>query len=241
MRKIIYISFFIYINLFGAGHQAYSIESNNPLHVHYNVDEPIIFGFNFFVKKAGVIAEKNIKIQKTLLPKGVVLIVGSKKAKGVLTVVNEKGDNYLIVFAPGGKNSSFNIVDENYQIQKTKTQSIEKIGTKVERDMQYLIKNISLGKVPKGYSSVYSPTVVKAKNNQGRVDYILNRYKRYIGQKYVVDLWSGINLSDREIFLKADDFYTKGILAISFDKDIVKALGKFNIIIVINKVSLLKR
>jgi len=238
--KIIYISFFMCINLFGAG-KVYNIESNNPLHVRYNTDEPIIFGFNFFVKKAGVIAEKNIKIQKTLLPKGVVLIVGNKKAKGVLTVVNEKGDNYLIAFAPGGKSSFFNLVDENYQIQNTKTQSIEKIGTKVEGDIQYLIKSISLGEVPKGFSVVYSPTTVKAKNKKGKIGYVLDRYKRYVGQKYVIDLWNGLNLSDKEIFLNPDDYYTKGILAISFDKDIVKALGKFNIIIVINKVSLLKK
>jgi len=224
-----------------ASNNNYNIRPNIPIHIKYKAGEPLVFGFNFFIKKAGVIADAGTKIKKTLLPKSVVVIIESKKkTKAVLTVVNDKGDSYLVVFSSGGDNDYFNIIDENYQIQTTSTEGIEKVSSRVEKDIRYLVKTVSLGKEPKGFYTVFSPFTVKAKDKNHHIAYILKRDRRYIGEKYVVDVWSGYNMENKILFLSAEDFYTKGIMAISFNKDKVKPLDKFNIIIIIDKASLLK-
>ena len=69
-------------------------------------------------------------------------------------------------------------------------------------------------------------------------DFILERNKRFIGKKYIADIWMGLNTTDKTIYIDEEEFYTKGILAVAIEKNKIVANESFYLILILNKSSI---
>ena len=215
------------------------IEKNVPVSIQYKAGKPIAVSFNFFVKKAGIIQKGGGDVENHLLPKGLILIPEKETSQGILTVVNDIGNTYIIEFAPGGGDSAFSFEDPIYEFNHQPTLSPKPVSSNIVRECNSLVRRIVRGKSIKGYILLNAPLTINIREKgSDDIAMVLNRTKRFAGKKYIVEQWIGKNVSPAPKYIDPEDYYTRGIIAISPSQRYVDPQESFDLIIVINKATL---
>jgi len=103
--------------------------------------------------------------------------------------------------------------------------------TSHEKIIVDLIRGIYNNRIPEGYSY-----------RVGTLDYVTNgleliQVKSYIGNAYKVEEWIVKNLTNKDIVLYPQMFYTKGIYAISFENNLLKKHSSVRMFIVAKNIS----
>lgn len=239
MRKIALI-LCVAISLFA---EQVKISKNVPVDITFYKNLPVIALFNFDVKSVSPLTRDKDAIKVSPMQKGFVLIpTQSKSTSGVLIIKNDKDENYIVNYKTINKLSedttkTIEFTDPLYVIKHTQTAKVEITSSSNMAEIKRLIKNVILAeagreKHVKGYSKVEVKKEIVAK------DFSLMSNIRFVGSKFIVDVWRGINTQNHEISLYEPDFYTKGIIAISLSSNRMLPNEEFSLITIINKSTL---
>lgn len=192
-----------------------------------------ILNFPFVVKTAKVISDVPENFQTKA--EGTTIIVmpttETKIEKADLLVTSRDDYTFIIEMKTGGKERVF-----NFTTNKTSTPTIEQEkfeSGKIDNDMKRLLKSAMLEQKIPGYKQLEIKRFFHTKDLLMQKDYILD------GGKYRVEKWFIQNKSDSEtLVLDEGNFYTKGILAISFESQKIAPNSISTMWLVINKSSL---
>ena len=210
------------------------IIKNNPVKIKVDTTKPLSLNFNFNIKKVNILTNEEDDTQTVLVDKGLLIIFKKADISGQIIVTNQLGNSYIVYFENDGKESLFNFIDNIFEYNEKKTVKIKAKVTIVQNEIQRIVKKILLKQKLNGFSLINSPQTITAK------DFVLERDKRYIGKKYIVDVWVGMNNSAEEIFIEEEEFYTKGIIAIAIEKNNIKSGEMFYLISILNKSSIIQ-
>lgn len=227
IKKIIVLMIFGFSSLLQCAD--FKISKNNPQKIKVDTSKPLSLNFNFNIKKVNVLTNNDKDTKTVLLDKGLLMIFKKIEVDGQIVVTNMSGDSYIIYFEHNGNENVFNFIDPIFQYNHEKTEKIKSKVTVVENDIEQIIKKILNKKKLGGFTLINSSQTIQAK------DFFIQRDKRYLGKKYIIDVWVGVNSSNRPIHLDEEEFYTKGILAIALEKNNINVGETFYLISVINK------
>lgn len=227
IKKIIVLMIFVLSSLLQCAD--FKISKNNPQKIKVDTSKPLSLNFNFNIKKVNVLTNNDKDTKTVLLDKGLLMIFKKIEVDGQIVVTNMSGDSYIIYFEHNGNENVFNFIDPIFQYNHEKTEKIKSKVTVVENDIEQIIKKILNKKKLGGFTLINSSQTIQAK------DFFIQRDKRYLGKKYIIDVWVGVNSSNRPIHLDEEEFYTKGILAIALEKNNINVGETFYLISVINK------
>lgn len=192
-----------------------------------------IFNFPFVVKSAKIIAETPDNFQTKAEGTAIVVMptTDTRTEKADLLVTSRDDYTFIIEIRTGSNERVF-----NFTTNKTSTPSIEQEkfeSGKIDNDMKKLLKSAMLEKKIPGYKMMEVKRFFHTKDLLMQKDYVLD------GGKYRVEKWFLQNKSDVDtIVLDEGNFYTKGILAISFETPKIQPNKITTMWLVINKSSL---
>ncbi|OQX85164.1 MAG: hypothetical protein B6D63_02830 [Candidatus Latescibacteria bacterium 4484_7] len=238
MRKTVFAVLMAAVALAGSP-ETMTIEKNVPVKIRYLAGKPFVLAFNFVIAKTGKLMRSGDGVSVHTMPKSIIVIPDQQGAEGILTIVNEKGNSYIVQFEPGGDKSAFVFEDPVYEFNYKPTLKVRNVSTVVERECNILVKKVVLGKKMKGYTMLTAPLTVQIPEiDTAKTALVLERKRRYSGKKYIVEYWEGKNVSDSPKYIEPEDFYTKGIIAISPSQRRVDVGESFNMVFVVNKATL---
>ncbi len=153
----------------------------------------------------------------------------STKEKASVVIWSEDGYNYLLNITPDGKEQYWNLTSNRVHKSNEKAQKFE--TGRVDKDIKKLIKFATKGNIP-GYKKI----PMNRKFNTR--DFIIEKKVAFDGPKYRVEKWYLQNKRGVGIQLDYGSFYTKGIIAISFENSYVKPHKVARMYVVINKATI---
>jgi len=151
-----------------------------------------------------------------------------------LVVWSTKGNAFLIKLNATGKEQKFTL--SSNQVEKVTPLAAKRFETgRIERDIKKIMKKVILGEKVPGYKKV------EVKKGFDTPDLYMQKQFFYDGGKYRVEEWFLKNKTLDKLVLDYENFYTNGILAISFEKRnlLPGQIGKMWIIV--NKATIIDR
>ena len=201
----------------------------HPIVVHLKNNEMNVLNFPFVIQDVKLASETPEDFKITAKYKSLVITptVVTYKEKGDLLVWSATGQPFLIKIDAQPKGDQvFNFVSNSYK--KSLPLQAQQFETgRIEKDIRALMKKAILGEKIPGY------TFVSVKRKFFTPDLVLQKQYFYDGGKYRVETWYLKNRTDKTLILDYQDFYTPGILAISFESKKLKPgkIGKMWLII----------
>ena len=147
-----------------------------------------------------------------------------------LIILTKDNYSYLIRMSLGGKDQRFNFTTSRVLKDKPHTEKIE--TGKIDSDVKRIIKLMETKKNIPGYKKT------KVKKQLDTPNLLLQKNTMYDGSKYRAEEWFIFNKTNSEIYLDYADFYTKGVMAISFDNPVINPKGVISMFLIINKASI---
>lgn len=212
------------------------ITTDEPKEIKISNTKNSLLNFNFYVKSAKLIENKEKTTKLSILDKGLVLTPLTKNANGDIVISNDKGESYFIHFEASKhyedvifsfKDLDYEPITSNYKKPKYNFET-----GKVEKDIKNIIKALMNNAKLTGFSRKSSS--IKIRNPE----FVMIKEARYTGAYYVVDKWYIQNTTNQELYFDEEDFYTKGIIAISITKNRLEPGETAILFSVINKASL---
>lgn len=143
----------------------------------------------------------------------IIVQADSPAQKADLVVWSQDGYAYLLKLDTTGREQVFNFTSNRVQPKNSKTSSFE--SGKIDNDVKVLLKKAILSQDIPGYKKV------KVKRQFNTRDLLLQKEFMFNGSKYRVEQWLIKNKTNEDIKLDEGNFYTKGILAISFESQTI--------------------
>ena len=186
--------------------------------VHLKNNSTNILKFPFVIQKANLTTESPDDFSVVSKNYAVVVIptaVSPEKESGDLLVWSAQGDPYLIELKSDGKTDKvFTIASNKIKTDIDQKAALFETG-KIESDIKKLIKKMVLGEKIPGYKKV------NVKKQFITPDLKMQKDFFYDGGKYRVEQWFIKNTTQDTLMLEYRNFYSPGILAISFEKQIL--------------------
>jgi len=177
-----------------------------------------VLKFPFVIQKANLTTESPDDFSVVSKNYAVVVIptaVSPEKESGDLLVWSEEGDPYLIKLKSNGKkDQTFNLSSNKIKTHTEQKAALFETG-KIESDIKKLIKKMVLGEKIPGYKKVNVKKQFLTPDLKMQKDFF------YDGGKYRVEQWFIENKTNDTLMLEYENFYTPGILAIAFEKQII--------------------
>jgi len=224
IKKIIFLALFLVFSFA----KTISLDKH-PIIVHLKNNEMNVLNFPFVIQDVKIASEtpEDFKVEAKYKSLVITPTVVTYKEKADLLVWSSLGQPFLIkIDAKPKADQIFNFVSNSYQKQLPLQAQQFETG-RIEKDIRALMKRAILGKKIPGY------TFVSVKRKFYTPDLILQKQYFYDGGKYRVETWYLKNRTDKTLILDYQDFYTPGILAISFESKKLKPgkIGKMWLII----------
>lgn len=143
-----------------------------------------------------------------------------------LVVWSAEGNAYLIKLNAGGTEQKFTMSSGNPETQVSTAAKQFETG-QIEKDIKNLVKKAVIGEQIPGYKKVDVKRVFETP------DLTMQKEFFYDGGKYRVETWFLKNKTPDNLSLDYENFYTNGVLSISFEKRILEPnqIGKMWIIV----------
>lgn len=178
-----------------------------------------IINFPFIVQKASFTTETPDDFSVSSKNKTVVIIptaVLPKSESGDLLIWSLEGNPYLIKITASGENDqTFDLVSNKIKIKPNMKAYQFETGV-IDSDIKKLMKKMVAGEVIPGYKKV------EIKKKFESTDLELQKEYFYDGGKYRAETWYIRNKSGESLLLDYENFYTPGVLAIAFEKKVLK-------------------
>jgi hypothetical protein len=189
--------------------------------------------FPFVVTKASMATKSPSDYTISTKDRGVVVIPQvadidkDKTIKTQLIVWDEEGIIYLIDIDLNGRDNYFEFTTSEFKNNDPRASRFE--TGRIDKDVKRLIYLASNNKKIPGYVK----TVIK--KDLWTKELMLRKHTIWDGKKYRLELWHIKNLTHSAITLDESNFYTKGILAISFTARTINPSETTAMYIVVNK------
>ena len=231
MKKI--INTLIFSVAVGSSLFAGSIRINNDEAAELKIaaSKPNVIDFNFIVKKAKLVQASSGASSLELLDKGFIIVPKKSVIAATVVVTALDGTSYVINLQTSrkGAKSVFHLEDP-LQGYKSKAGKDLKFETDtIDKDARNIVKAILLHKPISGFDKVKAERSVKG------AEITMLRENRYIGSKYVADEWELKNKTEKILYFSGEDFYTKGVLAVSLEKKRIQPGESIYMITLLNK------
>ena len=201
----------------------------HPIVVTLKNNEMNVLNFPFVIQDVKLASETPEDFKVIAKYKSLVITptVVTYKEKADLLIWSATGQPFLIKLQANAKaDQVFNFVSNSYK--KSLPLQAQQFETgRIEKDVRALMKRAILGEKIPGY------TFVSVKRKFYTPDLILQKQYFYDGGRYRVETWYIKNRTNNTLILDYQDFYTPGILAISFESKKLKPgqIGKMWLII----------
>jgi len=233
MKKIINILIFNVVLAVSVAAGTIRISNDNATDLYIAASKPSVVDFNFIVKKAKLVQAFSDASSLELLDKGFILIPKKSVIAATVVVTAMDGTTYVLNMQTRRERvkSVFHLEDP-MQGYKSKAQKNLRFETdKIDTDARNIVKAILLDKPLSGFEKV------KAERSVSGTDIDMRRKNRYVGSKYVADRWEITNKTGKVLYFSGEDFYTKGVLAVSLQKKRIQPGESVFMITLLNKYS----
>lgn len=230
MKKLLLLTIVLPMILFG---KTISLEKDE-VRVHLKNNSVNILNFPFIVHKANLATETPEDFSTSSKNKSVVIIPTAKLLEegGDLLVWSALGDPYLVKIDAKGKNDQKFYFSLNKEAALGDPRAAQFETGRISSDVSKLIKLSVLGKPIPGYQKT---DVKKAFETR---DLFLQKEYFYNGGKYRVETWYVQNKTNDKIALDYANFYTDGILFISFEKKVLDPGQVSKMWLIVNKATI---
>jgi hypothetical protein len=151
-----------------------------------------------------------------------------------LVVWSTKGNAFLLKLNATGKEQKFTLSSNRFE--KNTPLSAKRFETgKIERDIKKIMKKLTLGEKIPGYK------LVDVKKQFETPDLSMQKEMYFDGGKYRAELWYLKNKTNDNLVLDYANFYTNGILAISFEKKNLNPGDISKMWLIVNKSTIIDR
>jgi len=195
-----------------------------------------ILNFPFLIKSAKVVSPTPESFNAQNQGKSIILTPTTiyKTEKADLIVTSKQGDTYVIELKAENKKDTERIFNFTSNKAQKPTVSQQKFETgRIDKDVTKLIKKAMLGENISGYK------MLEVKRQFNTPDLLMQKEYILDGGKYRVEKWFLKNKSNvDDITLEESNFYTNGILSISFNDSHIGPNKTTVMWLVINKSSL---
>ena len=212
MKKLL-LPITLSISLFA---QTISIDKNNP-EVHLKNNTVNLLKFPFVISEATATTENPDDFTISSKNQTVTIVPSSAndKEKADLLVWSSSGDAYLLKLSVDGKTEQiFDMSSQKAEPVKTIKASRFETG-QVESDIKSLIKSMVSTDSVEGYKKIEVKKMFKTHDLEMQKEFF------YDGGKYRVEEWFLKNSTNDTLYLSYDNFFTTGILGISFEKQTI--------------------
>lgn len=205
-------------------------------HIKTKNNKVNVLNFPFYIKSAQVVSVTPDSFTAKNQDKSIILtpttIYPTEKAD--LLVTSRDGDTYVIELSAENKKTTeriFNFTSNKAQRSSSKQMSFE--TGKIDKDAVSLLKKAAKEESIPGYKMLEVRKQFNTQDMLMQKDYILD------GGKYRVEKWFLRNKSSKnKLALEESNFYTNGVLAISFEKPYIEPSQVTVMWLIINKASL---
>ena len=205
---------------------------NGMINVSIKNHKANILSFPFFIKNAKIATDNPEDFTIKVTGDSILVIPNAtvSSAKADLVVWSKDGYAYLIKIDIKGKDQYWNLTSNRVHKDTSKTIKFE--SGKIDEDIKRLFKMVITKNNIPGYKKV------KVKRKFVTHDLIMQKDYMFDGAKYRVEKWYLKNRTPYTLKLDEGDFYTKGILAITFESEQIPPYKIGTMYLIINKASL---
>ena len=197
-----------------------NLDKGNNIVIHLKNNATNLIKFPFVIQKANLTTASPDDFTVSSKNYSVIVVPTAEypsSESGDLLVWSAEGDPYLIKIKPDGKNGEQIFEMGSNKVQNQVSQKAARFETgMIESDIKNITKALILNEEVPGYKKVDIKKKFFTPDLEMQKDYF------YDGGKYRAEVWYIKNRTNDTLYLDYENFYTPGILGISFEKKTIK-------------------